>query len=218
MLIKNNIMDFFQKPLRSKRRNVMNCPSCHRKIAANDKKCSHCGAKIELKYCPNGHVMEPNATVCKYCPSVVSTQSVKLDATYLINDPDQIPKALPLSAENGFKTKLLTDGLHRQTQKDEIQHLIGWLVVMEGKEHLKDFRICKTKTIIGRSQNCDILLDDEYVSARHATLRLIDGDFVITDLDSSNGIFINDKEVTQSSLHDGDVVKMGKTGLKMKIL
>ena len=196
----------------------MNCPSCHREIAANDKKCSRCGAKIELKYCPNGHVMEPNATVCKYCPPGTGTQSVKLDATYVISDLNPVPKVSSLSVENEFKTKLLTEGHRQQRQKDEVEHLIGWLVIVDGKEHWKDFRVCKTKTIIGRSKNCDVILDDEYVSAKHSTLRLIDGDFVITDLDSSNGTFVNDKEVAQASLHDGDVIKMGKTSLKMKIL
>ena len=195
----------------------MNCPSCHRKIAAGDKKCSRCGAKIDMKYCPNGHVMEPNATVCKYCPSETGTQSAKLDATYLISNPNPVPKLTPLSVENEFKTKLLIEGL-QQKQKDEVERLVGWLVVVDGKEPLKDFRICKTKTILGRSKNCDIILDDEYVSTKHASLRLIDGDFVITDLDSSNGTFVNDKEVAQTSLHDGDVIKMGKTSLKMKIL
>jgi hypothetical protein len=198
----------------------MNCPSCHRKIAAGDNKCSRCGVKIDLKYCPNGHVMEPNATVCKYCPPGTGVQSAKIDATYIISDLNPIPpapKASPLSVENEFKTKLLSEGL-QQKQKDEVEHLIGWLVVVDGKEHWKDFRICKTKTIIGRSKNCDIIIDDEYVSTKHATLRLIEGDFVITDLDSSNGTFVNDKEVAQASLHDGEVIKMGKTSLKMKIL
>lgn len=196
----------------------MKCPSCHREITAGDKKCSRCGAKIVLKYCPNGHVMEPNATVCKYCPSGMNTQSIKLDATCLVSDDDQVPMASPLSTENQFKTRLLTEGLFRQKQNDEVEHLIGWLVVIDGKDHWKDYRICKTKTILGRSKNCDVIIDDEYVSAKHATLRLVDGNFVITDLDSSNGTFVNDKEVTQASLHDSDVIKMGKTSLKTKIL
>jgi hypothetical protein len=163
MLIKDIVLDFFQKIFGSKRRDVMNCPSCHREIAAGNKKCSRCGAKIEFKYCPNGHVMEQNATICKYCPPGAGTQSVKLDATYLISDLNPVPpapKASPLSVENEFKTKLLTESLLRQKQKDEVERLIGWLVVVDGKEHWKDFRICKTKTIIGRSKNCDIILDD----------------------------------------------------------
>jgi serine/threonine protein kinase len=136
---------------------------------------------------------------------------------YSFFEQDGLPKLTPLTVENEFKTKLLTEG-PQQKQKDEIERLIGWLVVVDGKEHWKDFRICKTKTLLGRSKNCDIILDDEYISAKHAILRFIDGDFVITDLDSGNGALINDKEVAQASLHDGDIIKMGKTSLKMKIL
>jgi serine/threonine protein kinase len=135
---------------------------------------------------------------------------------YSFFEQDGLPKAPPLSVENEFKTKLLIEG-PQQKQRDEVESLVGWLVVVDGKEHLKDFRICKTKTLLGRSKNCDIILDDEYISAKHAILRFIDGDFVI-DLDSGNGTLINDKEVAQASLHDGDIIKMGKTSLKMKIL
>jgi pSer/pThr/pTyr-binding forkhead associated (FHA) protein len=66
------------------------------------------------------------------------------------------------------------------------------------------------RTLIGRSPECAIFLDDVTVSRRHAEL-VRDGDtFTITDLGSLNGTFVNRKRIETARLEDDDEVQIGK--------
>ncbi len=64
--------------------------------------------------------------------------------------------------------------------------------------------------IIGRETNCDIVIPDNSVSRRHASLELIaDGGFFVRDLNSTNGTFLNDARVEGARLEDGDYLHIG---------
>ncbi|MEA2126851.1 MAG: hypothetical protein QOI80_3633 [Solirubrobacteraceae bacterium] len=66
---------------------------------------------------------------------------------------------------------------------------------------------------LGRSSTCELVLTDDTVSRRHATL-VRDGDaIVITDLGSTNGTRINGRRVTQAELRPGDRIELGCTQL-----
>ena len=66
------------------------------------------------------------------------------------------------------------------------------------------------RTLIGRSPECDVFLDDVTVSRRHAEL-VRDGDtFTITDLGSLNGTFVNRKRIESAELEDDDELQIGK--------
>jgi FHA domain-containing protein len=66
------------------------------------------------------------------------------------------------------------------------------------------------RTLIGRSPECDIFLDDVTVSRRHAEL-LHDGEhYTIRDLGSLNGTFVNRQRVESVELQDDDEVQVGK--------
>jgi hypothetical protein len=69
------------------------------------------------------------------------------------------------------------------------------------------------RVIVGRLQGCDICLADANVSRRHAELCLMDGDWFVADLDSTNGTMLNGEPVTRARLRDGDVVEIGVTRL-----
>jgi diguanylate cyclase (GGDEF)-like protein len=63
--------------------------------------------------------------------------------------------------------------------------------------------------IFGRDKDCDIQLDDHSVSRHHARIeRGPDGDYV-TDLQSTNGTFINDKAAPRARLDDGHYLRIG---------
>jgi pSer/pThr/pTyr-binding forkhead associated (FHA) protein len=65
-------------------------------------------------------------------------------------------------------------------------------------------------TLIGRSPDCEVFLDDVTVSRRHAELRR-DGDtFTIRDLGSLNGTYVNRKRIESVVLEDDDEVQIGK--------
>ena len=62
---------------------------------------------------------------------------------------------------------------------------------------------------IGRLPDNTIQIDDASVSSHHAQLTRADGDYVLTDLDSTNGTRVNGKAHTEGRLQDGDAVRFG---------
>jgi hypothetical protein len=66
--------------------------------------------------------------------------------------------------------------------------------------------------VLGRSKECDCIFRDPNVSRRHAELRRgSTGDWQIVDLDSTNGVKVNDRRVETSRLAPGDEVTLGTT-------
>ena len=59
---------------------------------------------------------------------------------------------------------------------------------------------------------------DEVGGARHCTIRYDNGNFVVIDLDSRNGTYVNQKKISKYDLIDNDTVKLGKSEFKFKSL
>jgi len=72
--------------------------------------------------------------------------------------------------------------------------------------------------VLGTAADSEIVLTDAYMSARHAVIRHEDGNFMLVDLDSTNGTFVNDARVSKEELIDNDRIRVGKTDLKFKSL
>ena len=66
------------------------------------------------------------------------------------------------------------------------------------------------RTLIGRSPECDVFLDDVTVSRTHAELVREGETFTITDLGSLNGTFVNQKRIESAELEDDDELQIGK--------
>ncbi len=68
--------------------------------------------------------------------------------------------------------------------------------------------------VIGRSRECDIVLDDSNVSRRHAELRPVLDGWTIVDLGSTNGVTVNGRRIAHSELlRPGDRIGLGSTTL-----
>ena len=66
------------------------------------------------------------------------------------------------------------------------------------------------RTLIGRSPECDVFLDDVTVSRTHAVLVEENGEFAVEDQGSLNGTFVNRKRIERSRIDDGDELQVGK--------
>jgi hypothetical protein len=78
------------------------------------------------------------------------------------------------------------------------------------------FELSDHVMVIGRSRRCDIVLADPNVSRQHAEVRSEGDHYVITDLDSTNGIKVNRRLVKRAVLGDGDRVELGSTELRFE--
>lgn len=74
----------------------------------------------------------------------------------------------------------------------------------------QSFQPGEGRTLIGRSPECDVFLDDVTVSRRHAELVRDDETFSIRDLGSLNGTYVNRKRIESAVLEDDDEVQIGK--------
>ncbi len=66
---------------------------------------------------------------------------------------------------------------------------------------------------IGRRLDNDLLVDDPRVSRHHAQLRAIKNRYVLFDLNSSGGTFINGQRTSQTVLYPGDVISLAGVSL-----
>jgi hypothetical protein len=77
---------------------------------------------------------------------------------------------------------------------------------------ISKYRVEKGKTIkIGRRDTNDVVIENVSVSGRHAKVESTEnGGFMLVDMNSTNGTFVNDKMITTHVLRHGDVISIGK--------
>jgi len=63
--------------------------------------------------------------------------------------------------------------------------------------------------VAGRSQTADVYVSDSGVSRRHCEFRFEQSDWILTDLGSANGTFVNGQPVNSIRLHQGDRIQIG---------
>lgn len=72
-------------------------------------------------------------------------------------------------------------------------------------------------TVLGRSEEADIMIDDPYASEFHLRLVAQEGGLTLHDLGSTNGTYLNGRRVTApTELRRGDAVQVGKTVMEVR--
>jgi hypothetical protein len=95
--------------------------------------------------------------------------------------------------------------------------LCGWLVPLKGPQRGELFTLDPI-TSVGTDAGCTVVLSDQYMSSRHCEIRAEGGIWMLRDLKSTNGTFVNDKRVEQHELVDSDFLRLGQVVLKFKSL
>jgi FHA domain len=81
-------------------------------------------------------------------------------------------------------------------------------LVIEDPQDAKEF-LLTTINEIGRSEENNIRLLYPGISRKHAIVKAIAGGFLITDLGSQNGTFVNGQRITEQQLREGDIIDVG---------
>lgn len=101
----------------------------------------------------------------------------------------------------------------RQTQA--LSHPVT-VKMLTGRQVGKEFALDYGKHLLGRAKNAQVPLEDSQASHEHC--QIVVGDQVeVVDNGSSNGLWVNEKKVTQATLSSGDVLRIGKTHLEVQL-
>jgi hypothetical protein len=83
---------------------------------------------------------------------------------------------------------------------------------VNGRKH----EITKQRTVIGRSRDCDVQIEDPSASRRHAEVRQEGTAYWIIDLDSTNGLEVNGLRTQRAKLDHGDKITIGSTEISFR--
>jgi pSer/pThr/pTyr-binding forkhead associated (FHA) protein len=130
------------------------------------------------------------------------------------NDGPGVPPERAPETTSVFRADFLAD-VEQPAQDQPVSGLdalppgSALLVVKRGPNAGSRFLLDRPTTSAGRHPDSDIFLDDVTVSRRHAEFRR-DGDFVVVDVGSLNGTYVNREPVDTAVLANGDEVQIGK--------
>jgi pSer/pThr/pTyr-binding forkhead associated (FHA) protein len=104
-------------------------------------------------------------------------------------------------------------GIHADRRKRRGTKVV---VVRSENQAGLDFTVTDA-TVLGRSDEADIVLDDPYASEFHLRLVASEGGLTLHDLGSTNGTYLNGRRVTApTELRRGDAVQVGKTVMEVR--
>jgi pSer/pThr/pTyr-binding forkhead associated (FHA) protein len=97
-----------------------------------------------------------------------------------------------------------------QATVEALRHGTALLVVLRGPNAGARFLLDSDEVSTGRHPNSDIFLDDVTVSRKHATFRREGDVFLVRDVGSLNGTYVNRERIDEAALKTRDEVQIGK--------
>ena len=84
------------------------------------------------------------------------------------------------------------------------------LILMFNKQVIKEYPFMKESITVGRKDDNGIVIDNLAVSGYHARIDKVGDEYLLTDFQSTNGTFVNDKRIVSHKLAHGDNIVIGK--------
>lgn len=91
------------------------------------------------------------------------------------------------------------------------------LLFNDGAANVTDFELVQDEITIGRGKNCDIILNDKKASRKNAIIRRDGLRFLIRDLGSANGTYVNEEKIHEKELSGNDRVRIGDVEFQFKV-
>jgi predicted component of type VI protein secretion system len=82
----------------------------------------------------------------------------------------------------------------------------------------QEYELSKPELTIGRHSSNDIVIENRGVSGKHAVIQMQGEDFILKDLDSTNGTKLNGKKITSAELRHGDHINLFKHTLNFVLV
>jgi len=116
-----------------------------------------------------------------------------------------------------FTDKSSSNELPEDSSEGYVFH--AWFFVKDGLDKGLRYDIVREETIIGKSGNSDVVIRDNNISSNHARLKFTGDDFVLFDMASDGGTFLNGKKLLRpKKLFDWDEIQLGTTVLIFRVV
>jgi hypothetical protein len=118
---------------------------------------------------------------------------------------------------DGDETTLTLSAVEAADLEEELERYleglppgVGLLVVRHGPNAGSSYRLEGAATTVGRHPDSDIFLDDITVSRRHVLIERDDQGFLLRDVGSLNGTYVNKERADEARLRSGDELQIGR--------
>lgn len=170
------------------------------------------GVSPRRSVCPNcGAQLDPSWDYCPYCSGL--SQSTEVNSSVSVEESEGV-RIAPTQGLEPFPEQVgaPSGGLDRTVVLREAPAgPLAWFILKSPPHVGKEFRL-QAVTTVGRDPALnDIVLQDPAVSRQHAKVKLEEGHFVVYDLASENGTFVNGEKVLRQVLKDKDLLRFGQT-------
>lgn len=127
------------------------------------------------------------------------------------------PGPAPVPASSGAPTAAVNRPSSPGVGGDATTDTASRLVITSGAKAGAEFPLGRDEITIGRSSDSAIIIRDDYTSTHHARIMLWNGRWMLQDLDSTNGTFLNGSRVTvPTPIPLGATVKVGATTFELR--
>jgi len=132
----------------------------------------------------------------------------------MVRPAEESDQSLPSQGEHGHTMVYsVSERLSDPLQAPHPQRGTARLII-DGRTAI----IGSSGAVIGRSRECDVVLDDANVSRRHAEIRPSGGSWIVLDLGSTNGLKVNGRRIDGAqSLKSGDALELGSSRLTFEV-